>query len=63
VAGVWIVEMMETEMPVVLVDNKFRGMAAPAVLNDDAWETVVATRDLAKLGHRRVGFVGAANNE
>jgi LacI family transcriptional regulator len=63
VANAWIVEMMETEMPVVLVDNKFRGVAAPAVLNDDAWGAVLATRHLAELGHRRIAFVGAVNNE
>jgi LacI family transcriptional regulator len=63
VASAWIVQMMEIEMPVVLVDNKFRGVAAPAVLNDDAWGAVLATRHLAELGHRRVGFVGAMNKE
>jgi LacI family transcriptional regulator len=63
VATGWILEMFQTAMPIILVDNRLRDIAVPAVLNDDAWGAGLATRHLAELGHRRIGFVGAMNDE
>jgi LacI family transcriptional regulator len=59
----WIVEVTESDIPVVLIDNQFPELAVPAVVNDDAWGAVLATLHLAGLGHRRIGFVGAINDE
>lgn len=63
VATDWILEMVQTGMPAVLVDNRLRDIAVPAVLNDEAWGAVLAVRHLAALGHQRIGFVGAENDE
>jgi DNA-binding LacI/PurR family transcriptional regulator len=63
VASRWIDEVMETDIPVVLIDNQLADVSVPAVINDDAWGAVLATRHLVALGHDRIGFVGAVNNE
>ncbi len=63
VATDWIIEMLQTGMPTVLVDNLLRDIAVPAVLNDEAWGAALAVRHLVELGHRRIGFVGAENDE
>lgn len=64
VAGVvdvnWVREVMETGIPVLVLDNHYRDLAVPAVVNDNAAGAYHATRHLASLGHQRIGFIGAA---
>ena len=47
-------------LPVVLVDNYVPGTDLPAVVPDYQAGAHVATQHLTRLGHRRIGFLGAA---
>ena len=64
IAGVvearWVRGALEAGIPVVILDDVLPDVAAPAVVNDNAAGAYAATRHLASLGHRRIGFVGAA---
>ena len=64
IAGVvdarWVRAALEAGIPVVLLDNFLRDVDAPAVVNDNVGGAFAATRHLARLGHTRIGFVGAA---
>ena len=64
VAGVvearWVRAALGAGVPVVVLDNFVPGLGAPAVVNDNAGGARAAARHLAALGHRRIGFVGAA---
>jgi len=64
VAGVvdarWVREALGAGVPVVVLDNFVPGLAAPAVVNDNAGGAYAATRHLAGLGHAQIGFLGAA---
>jgi LacI family transcriptional regulator, galactose operon repressor len=60
VDGSWVKQAMEAGTPVVLLDNHLPGRQVPAVVNDNAGGAYSATRHLVKLGHTRIGFLGAA---
>jgi DNA-binding LacI/PurR family transcriptional regulator len=64
IAGVvearWVRAALEAGVPVVILDNFLPDAEAPAVVNDNAGGAYAATRHLAALGHRRIGFIGAA---
>ena len=56
----WILEAIDTGVPVVLLDNDVPDLPVPAVVNDNAGGAYAATRHLARLGHTRIAFLGAA---
>jgi len=58
-----LLEVTETGVPVVVIDDFSPELPVPTVLNDDAWGADAATRHLAALGHRRIGYVGPFDHE
>ena len=56
----WVLEVMDAGVPVVLLDNYLPNVPIPAVVNDNTGGAFTATRSLAALGHKRIGFIGAA---
>ena len=56
----WVRVALGAGIPVVILDNLVPGVGAPAVVNDNAGGAYAATRHLLKLGHTRIGFIGAA---
>jgi DNA-binding LacI/PurR family transcriptional regulator len=56
-----VAALLETGVPVVLIDTIAEGMSGVHV--DDVAGGELATRHLIELGHRRIGFVGDALEE
>jgi len=56
----WILEAIDSGVPVALLDNDVFDLPVPAVVNDNAGGAYTATQHLAALGHTRIGFLGAA---
>ena len=50
-------------LPCVLIDHHLGHPAVPAVDNDDRGGAYLGTRHLLELGHRRVGYLGAAPDD
>ena len=55
-----LLALRERGLPVVLVDTYLPGVPVPAVMPDYRTGARLATEHLLHLGHRRVGFLGAA---
>jgi DNA-binding LacI/PurR family transcriptional regulator len=47
------------DLPLILVDRKVRGIAAPAVIVDNRRGAKTAVAHLIRLGHRRIGTISA----
>ncbi len=58
----WIPALQEYGLAVVLIDTYLPGSNVPAVVHDYQGGIFTATEHLLNLGHRRIGFVGAAVN-
>ncbi len=56
----WLLALVEQRLPLVLVDTYVPGMALPAVTPDYREGARQGTAHLLGLGHRRIGFLGAA---
>jgi LacI family transcriptional regulator, galactose operon repressor len=56
----WLFALREPGLPLVLVDTYLPGSEVPAVAPDYRAGARLATGHLLRLGHRRVGFLGAA---
>src|SRR5262245_8603299 len=56
----WLLALREPGLPLVLVDTFLPGSELPAVVPDYRAGARLATEHLLRLGHRRVGFLGAA---
>jgi DNA-binding LacI/PurR family transcriptional regulator len=55
----WLLRLREPGLPVVLVDTFLPGSELPAIAPDYRAGARLATEHLLRLGHRRVGFIGA----
>jgi LacI family transcriptional regulator len=56
----WLLTLREPGLPLVLVDTFLPGSELPAIAPDYRAGARMATEHLLRLGHRRVGFIGAA---
>jgi len=56
----WLFALREPGLPLVLVDTYLPGSGVPAVVPDYRAGARLATSHLLRLGHCRVGFLGAA---
>lgn len=53
--------LTEQPVPIVLINNEAEGKYAYTVANDDRGGAVAAVEYLIGLGHRRIGYLGAAD--
>lgn len=56
-----VVALRESGLPVALIDTKVEGMSGVRI--DDVAGGQLATRHLIDLGHRRIGFIGDAEDQ
>ena len=57
-----ISQLVEQNIPLVLIDRDFENMATHAVICDDEMSAYKAVSYLSDLGHKRIGFVSGRQN-
>jgi LacI family purine nucleotide synthesis repressor len=58
----YIDRLERLNMPIVFIDREYRSERVSSVIIDNAYGVAQAVEYLAKLGHRRIGYVHGVNN-
>lgn len=58
-----MVKLIESGLPMVLVDTEARGQSVDSIVSDSFNGAYMATRHLIDRGHRRIGMLGASNDD